>query len=144
MKNRNLKSILAFLFCCWFTMLSVLSGCGQIVHSNEVAPIEDDGEENDSSDKTKKVVIAGWFKEDCTTNLMAYLAETFPDYKFEYRYISKRCYESLIDAQLPSRLAPDIVMVTQNMARKHGENCYLEKNFRRYFWEKDPCRLLLK
>lgn len=121
MKNRNLRSVFVLLFCCWFAMLSVLSGCGQTVHSNEVASSEADFDDDDSLNEVKKLVIAGWFKEDCTTNLMAYLAETFPEYEFEYRYISKRSYESLIDAQLPSRLAPDIVMVTQNMARKHGE-----------------------
>ncbi len=125
MKSRNLRSTFIIIFCCWFTMLSVLSGCGQMVHSNEVAPSEGSNEEITDSNEVKKRVIAGWFKEDCTTNLMAFLAESFPEYEFEYRYISKRTYESLIDAQLPSRLAPDIVMVTQNMARKHGGKGYL-------------------
>ncbi len=69
--------------------------------------------------------IATWFSDDYTENFRSYLAETFPDVTFEYSYIYKNHYESVIDSQLSYKGAPDIVCVDMQMAQKHAQNRYI-------------------
>ncbi len=69
--------------------------------------------------------IATWYSDDYTENFRSYLAETFPDVIFEYSYIYKNHYESVIDSQLSYRGAPDIVCVDMQMAQKHAKNRYI-------------------
>ncbi|WP_175560343.1 ABC transporter substrate-binding protein [Butyrivibrio sp. YAB3001] len=126
MKKTKLKNIFSIFFCTMLVSTSVLSGCSRSeVHSNESASIAGEETAVDNSE-TKNITVAGWYEPSCTRNLMAYLAEKFPDYSFEYQYISKTSYEPLIDSQLSSKTAPDIVMVSQSMAKKHGKSGYIE------------------
>lgn len=123
MKNR-LFSLLSIMLLC----LSVLSGCGsREAYSDNAVP---DGNLLNNSkekvlDREHTVIISGWLEDGYTRNLLAYLAEKHPEYKFEYEYIGKRSYESIIDAELASKEAADIVMVNSGMAEKHGKNGYI-------------------
>ncbi len=80
-------------------------------------------DENDSTITT--IRIASWYKDSYLTNLQEYLRNKFPDYKFEYLYLEKNNYESLMDNQLACKSAPDIVVVDPVMASKHSQNGYI-------------------
>ncbi len=123
MRNK-LFSLLSIMF----LSLSVLSGCGSLeAHSDNAVPGADslNFSKEDNYDSERIITISGWLEEDYTRNLMAYLAEKYPEYEFEYEFIGKNSYESIIDTQLASREAADIVMVDNVMAKKHGENGYI-------------------
>lgn len=132
MRTRKLKTILSCLLSLCVLGTGVLSGCGQSdVRSDEVAPNyeEYDSGVADFNEETalgELVTISGWLNPDCVKNLMAYLAKQFPDCKFNYRYISKGSYEYLMDSQLSSKTASDIVMLSPTMAKKHAKNRYIE------------------
>ena len=108
---------------------SVLSACGtREAHSDNVVP---DGNLLNNSkievfNAETTVTISGWLEDVYTKNLLAYLAEKNPEYTFEYRYIGKNSYETIVDAELASRQASDIVMVNPVMAFRHGKNGYIE------------------
>ncbi len=132
MGTRKLKAILSCLLSMCILWSGVLSGCGQpAVRSDEAVQIYDNYDaggavfENESA-SAEKITISGWLNPACVKNLMAFLAEEFPDYSFEYRYISKASYEYLLDSQLASKLASDIVMLSPTMAKKHAKNRYIE------------------
>ena len=72
------------------------------------------------------IQISGWLDESCVKNLMAFLANEYPNYNFKYRYISKDSYEYIIDSELSSKTATDVVMMTPSMAKKHAKNRYIE------------------
>jgi multiple sugar transport system substrate-binding protein len=74
----------------------------------------------------KKVIrISTWYHDYDLTSLMAYLAEEFPDYTFEYIYIDKSNYEPIIDSQLSCKTAPDIIFMDQEMVQKHAATRYI-------------------
>ena len=69
--------------------------------------------------------IASWYQEYDLVNLKAYLATKFPDYSFEFVYIDKSNYESIMDAQLSYNGAPDIIYMDQEMVEKHAVTRYI-------------------
>lgn len=122
------KRFLSVLLSIMLLSQSVLSGCGSgEAHSDNVVPDEEvlNISKEDIFDPEKTVTISGWLEEVYTRNLLAYLAEKYPEYKFEYKYIGKRSYESIINTELASREAYDIVMVNPGMARNLGGNGYI-------------------
>ena len=128
-KVRNIFSVLTSIC---VLLVGVLSGCGDpYVRFEEGALILEEYENSISEelkffDPDKTVQISGWLDESCVKNLMAFLAEEYPDYTFEYKYISKNSYEPIIDAELASKTATSIVMMTPIMAKKHAKNRYIE------------------
>lgn len=128
MKRKLFSVLLILVLLC----IGVLSGCenpdaypGIVVPNREKA----NGNEDETVETTQSkgnITITGWYTNDCTKYLMAFLAEKYPEYTFEYRYLSTRNYESLVDSQLSSKLASDIVMLNPNMTRKHAANGYIE------------------
>ena len=132
MTSKKVRNILSVLTSICVLLVGVLSGCGDpYVRFEEGAQILEDYENRVSEelkfyDPNKTVQISGWLDESCVKNLMAFLAEEYPDYTFEYRYISKDSYESIIDAELASKTATSIVMMTSTMAKKHAKNRYIE------------------
>ncbi len=108
--------------------ISVLSGCGSSGEDSFKSASNSsylELSEDDFYDPLNTISITGWFEDSYTQNLMAYLAEKYPDYKFKYRYIAKRSYEPIVDSMLASQNAADIVMVNPSMAKKHGQSGYL-------------------
>ncbi len=69
--------------------------------------------------------IASWYQEYDLVNLKAYLANKFPDYSFEFVYVDKSNYESIMDAQLSYNGAPDIIYMDQEMVEKHAITRYI-------------------
>ena len=69
--------------------------------------------------------IGTWYTEDNLTNLKAYLAKEFPNYKFEFEYVGKSNYEPIMDSKLSYKGAPDILYVNQEMAEKHAVTGYI-------------------
>lgn len=127
-KSRNIFSVI---LCLLLIVAGVLAGCDspQIRPGNLVPVTEDIAAFADSSDEIEviaNITITGWYEPACTKNLMAFLAEKYPEYSFEYKYLSKRSYESLIDSQLSSKLATDIVMLNPSMTQKHAQNGNIE------------------
>ncbi len=127
-KSRNIFSVI---LCLLLIAAGVLAGCEspQIRPGNLVPVTEDIAAFADSSDEIEviaNITITGWYEPACTKNLMAFLAEKYPEYSFEYKYLSKRSYESLIDSQLSSKLATDIVMLNPSMTQKHAKNGNIE------------------
>ena len=128
MRNRKRKISFMILLINLLFSMNVLSGCGSSVEGTGKSASNSNYlilNEDDLYDSSNTISITGWFEESYTQNLMAYLAEKYPDYKFEYRYISKRSYEPIIDAILASQAASDIIMVNSSMAKKHGQSGYL-------------------
>ncbi len=124
--RKSIFSILISLIVCG---MSVLSGCGnQEARSDKVVSNKESDvvSEDYVYDPETGITITGWLEEPYTKNLLAYLAEKYPEYQFEYHYVGKKSYESITDAELASGLAADIVMVNPVMARKHGKNGYIE------------------
>jgi multiple sugar transport system substrate-binding protein len=70
--------------------------------------------------------IGTWYSERDLKNLKAYLAKQFPNYVFEFEYIDRSNYESIMDAKLSYKGAPDILYVDQEMAEKHAATGYIE------------------
>lgn len=132
MKAKKLNNIFSILVSVCVLSVSVLSGCGDpYVRFDEGAQILEDyknkvADELEYYDPDSIVRISGWLDESCVKNLMAFLADKYPDYTFEYRYIAKNSYESLVDSELASKTATEIVMMTPTMAKKHGNNGYIE------------------
>lgn len=127
-KVRNIFSVLVSVC---VAAVGVLSGCGDpYVRFDDAAQILEAYEAKmdtlDFYDPDKTIEITGWLQEPCVKNLMAFLAEQYPEYTFKYRYISKNSYESIIDYELSSKTATEIVMLTPNMAKKHAKSGYLE------------------
>ena len=112
-KVRNIFSVLTSIC---VLLVGVLSGCGDpYVRFEEGALILEEYENSISEelkffDPDKTVQISGWLDESCAKNLMAFLAEEYPDYTFEYKYISKNSYEPIIDAELASKTAKSAVV----------------------------------
>ena len=122
------RRLLSTLLCSVLLISGMLSGCGsQEAYSDNSASKHLDKKdlEIDIFDPATTITITGWLEDSYTQNLMAYLAEKYPDYTFEYKYIAKKSYESIIDSQLSSRLATDIVMVNPPMAKRHAQNGYI-------------------
>ena len=125
MRNRIYSILLSVALLC----LGVLSGCGgQNAHSGNVASNDNSEHDSDKIVNTNDnlISVTGWLKESYTQNLMAFLAEKYPEYQFEYQYITKQSYEHIIDAQLSSKETADIIMVNPAMAKRHGKNGYIE------------------
>ena len=122
------RRLFSTLWCSVLLVAGVLSGCGsREAHSDIVAPNEE--AEAISTEAVYEadtvITITGWLEEPYTQNLMAYLAENYPEYSFKYKFIGKKSYESIIDVELASNEASDIVMVNPIMAKKHGKNGYI-------------------
>ncbi|MBP3273979.1 MAG: carbohydrate ABC transporter substrate-binding protein [Butyrivibrio sp.] len=77
------------------------------------------------SNGTTLIRIASWYREYDLSNLKAYLTDQFPDYSFEFVYIDKSNYESIMDAQLSYNGAPDIIYMDQEMVEKHAITRYI-------------------
>lgn len=131
MKTR-IRNIFSCVLSSILLSVGVLSGCGESdPRSDEFAQILEDydnsgSEEWDFYDSATTIQISGWLDQSCVKNLMAFLANEYPDYNFKYRYISKDSYEHIIDAELSSKIATDVVMMTPSMAKKHAKNRYIE------------------
>lgn len=131
MKTR-IRNIFSCVLSSILLSVGVLSGCGESVpRSDEFAQILEDydnsgSEEWDFYDPMTTIQISGWLDESCVKNLMAFLANEYPNYNFKYRYISKDSYEYIIDSELSSKTATDVVMMTPSMAKKHAKNRYIE------------------
>ncbi len=128
MRYKKRKTSIAFLLTGILVIMNVLFGCGSSGESTtQSAPDRDELvlDESNFYDPSKIITITGWFEDEYTQNLMAYLAEKYPDYDFEYHYISKTSYEEITDSKLASKYATDIVMVNPAMAKRHGQNGYL-------------------
>ena len=129
---RRFKNIFSILVSVCVLGAGVLSGCGDpYVRFDEGAQILEQydkgvAEELKFNDPASTIKISGWLDESCVKNLMAFLAQEYPNYTFEYRYISKSSYESIIDSELASKTATSIVMMTPTMAKKHAKNRYIE------------------
>ena len=122
------RKLFSTLLCSVLFMTGMLSGCGsQKAYSDNLAPIHIDTKDLEVQvvDPSTRITITGWLENAYTQNLMAYLAEKYPEYTFEYKYIAKKSYESIIDSQLSSKLAADIVMVNPLMTKRHAENGYI-------------------
>lgn len=132
MTAKKVRNILSVLTSICVLLVGVLSGCGDpYVRFEEGAQILEDYDNGVSeglkfNDPATTVKISGWLDEACVKNLMAFLADEYPDYTFEYRYIYKSSYESIIDSELSSKTATSIVMMTPTMAKKHAKNRYIE------------------
>lgn len=132
MRTKRPKNIFSCVLSIIILLVGVLSGCGQSdPRSDEYAQILEDydnsvSEKLDFTDPRSTIQISGWLDESCVKNLMAFLAREYPKYTFKYRYISKDSYESIIDAELSSKIATEIVMMTPSMAKKHAKNRYIE------------------
>ena len=132
MVAKKFKNIFSVLVSVCVLGVGVLSGCGDsYVRFEEGAQILADYDNGVSeglkfNNPATTVQISGWLDKSCVKNLMAFLAEEYPDYTFEYRYISKSSYESIIDSELASKTATSIVMMTPTMAKKHAKNRYIE------------------
>ncbi len=132
MRTKRPKNIFSCVLSTILLAVGVLSGCGESdPRSDEYAQILEEYDNNVSEelefyDSASTIEISGWLDESCVKNLMAFLADEFPKYKFKYRYISKDSYESIIDAELSSQIATEIVMMTPSMAKKHAKNRYIE------------------
>ncbi len=80
-----------------------------------------------STEDTEKttVRIATWYQDYNLTNLKAFLAKKFPNYEIEFEYVDKSNYESILDAKLSYKGAPDILYVDREMALKHAVTGYI-------------------
>ena len=128
MRNKKRRISIALFLTGILFIMNVLSGCGSIGESTGQFASESEGlllTEGDFYDPSKVITITGWFETEYTQNLMAYLAEKYPEYIFEYQYISKSSYEEITDSKLASKYAADIIMVNPLMAKKHGKSGYL-------------------
>ncbi len=128
MRNKKRKSSIVFLLTGMLVIMNVLFGCGSSDESTGQFASERNElilKKDDFFDPSRSISITGWFEDEYTQNLMAYLAEKYPEYNFEYQYISKTSYEEITDSKLASKYAADIVMVNPAMAKKHGQSGYL-------------------
>lgn len=127
MRHKGINHIFSVILTINLLALSVLSGCSKPdVHSY------DDAQQNEKSsteiggiDPAKIIYLSGWLKKETTDNLMAFLAEKYPDYSFEYKYYGKQSYELVTDAQLSSKIASDIVMIDNTMIKKYANAGYI-------------------
>ncbi|WP_029231330.1 ABC transporter substrate-binding protein [Butyrivibrio sp. VCB2006] len=132
MRTKEFKNIFSILLSLILLSIGVLSGCAESdPRSDDFAQLLEEydssvTDELDFYDPVNTIQISGWLDESCVKNLMAFLANQYPQYKFKYRYISKESYESIIDAELSSKMATEIVMMTPTMAKKHAKNRYIE------------------
>ena len=132
MRTKKLKDIFSCVLSSVLLSVGVLSGCGESDPcSDDFAQILEEydnsvSEELEFYDPMTTIQISGWLDESCVKNLMAFLAKEYPSYNFEYRYISKDSYEHIIDSELSSKIATDVVMMTPSMAKKHAKNRYIE------------------
>ncbi|MBO4456086.1 MAG: carbohydrate ABC transporter substrate-binding protein [Butyrivibrio sp.] len=79
-----------------------------------------------SEEEPRKVIrIAAWYEDSYITNISAFLANEFPEYDFEYVYIQRANYESVIDSQISNVATADIICVTENMAERYARGKYL-------------------
>ena len=143
MKSHKLEKAFVSIILQFAFIICMLAGCGSSypkptsIASLGAAPRTGEKEatfEAPSDDsKPKKVEengkitirIATWYQEEYLGNLKSYLTRTFSDVTFEFVYIDKNHYESIIDSQLSYREAPDILYVDQGMARKHALTRYI-------------------
>ena len=153
MRISSIKNIFVGIITTMAVVAGALNGCGQAANPSEGAPdaYSQDisskqpseqyiGKASDNSDDTASSVvttirIASWYEESYLRYLKDYLSAQFPEYKFEFLYLDKSNYESLMDDQLACKAAPDVVCINPSMARKHAkagnilELSYLTGNF---------------
>ncbi len=130
MKSRTFKNALLgiFFLIAFFIglpIVGVLSSAGRSFAAHTDTDTADTYSDAGRPDVNKVISIASWYHDYDLTSLMAYLASEFPDYKFEYVYIDKSNYESIIDSQLSYRGAPDIIVMDQEMVQKHAGTGYI-------------------
>ena len=89
-------------------VLSVLLGCGSENPESFRGAV---AEEIEESPQIETIRVATWYDDSYTPNLRAYLTRHFPEYKFEFTYIEKNHYKTIIDTQLSFNNAPDIIYV---------------------------------
>ena len=106
MRNKKHRISIALFLTGILFIMNVLSGCGSSGESTGQLASDAEGlllKEGDFYDPSKVITITGWFEAEYTQNLMAYLAEKYPEYIFEYQYISKSSYEEITDSKLASK-----------------------------------------
>ena len=102
--------------------MSFLCGCASAI-SDEAQQMASVPEEE--KEPRKLIRIAAWYEESYITNIKTFLANRFPEYDFEYIYIQRTNYESVIDSQISYDGAADIICVTENMAKRYARGGYL-------------------
>lgn len=143
MKSHKLRKTFVSIILQLALIICVLAGCGSLypkptsIASMGGAPgtgykepafeaPSDNSKQQQVGENVKITIqIATWYQEEYLGNLRSYLTRTFPDIIFEFVYIDKNHYESIIDSQLSYRDAPDILYVDQGMARKHALTRYI-------------------
>ena len=119
---KNVKTLRLFVSILVFVTvtMSFLCSCAE-VSDNAQQVVLAPKEEN----TRKEIRIATWYEDSYITNFKAYLAERFPKYDFEYTYVQRTNYESVIDSQISYDGAADIIFVTENMAKRYARGGYL-------------------
>ena len=135
MRGKRLRNIFVSIFCIAFIRTSAFGGPGQGGTSRTFAAQEegiipentaafDKPSTPDEDKELTHIRIATWYDEYNLQHLKAYLAETFPDYEFEFVFVDRSNYEPIMDDQLSYKGAPDILYVDQEMTRKHAITGY--------------------
>ncbi|SEG33147.1 multiple sugar transport system substrate-binding protein [Butyrivibrio sp. Su6] len=131
MGSKRLKKTLVSVVLDMALIASALLGCGvQNPQPDKIEAVTESASEGVTGNATEKrtdqnletIRVATWYDNSYTSNLRAYLARRFPNYKIEFVYIDKAHYEPIIDAQFTFKGAPDIIYVDQVMARKNARN----------------------
>ena len=127
MKSKKLRSIfisIVFLLSLIFgALFENFSRAGLVFAASSDTDMKD--MDHVLSNGTTLIRIASWYREYDLSNLKAYLTDQFPDYSFEFVYIDKSNYESIMDAQLSYNGAPDIIYMDQEMVEKHAITRYI-------------------
>lgn len=127
MKSKSFRKI----FLGVFFLIAILIGLPAVTDllpaGRSFAAQSEDGRSDSGpgGDNRKAIRISTWYHDYDLTSLMAYLAKEFPEYTFEYIYIDKSNYESIIDSQLSCLGAPDIIFMDQEMVQKHAATGYI-------------------
>ena len=103
-------------------VMGVLLGCGSENPESFSGAVAKEIEE---SPQIETIRVATWYDDSYTPNLRAYLTKHFAEYKFEFTYIEKNHYKTIIDTQLSFNNAPDIIYVDQLMATNLAENGHI-------------------
>ena len=118
MFNFKRSKLLFNILTCSAVIVSFLSGCtSEDIQQAVSVPNEEE--------PRKVIRISAWYEESYITNIKAFLANKFPQYDFEYVYIQRANYESVIDSQIANAAAADIICVTENMAERYARGKYL-------------------
>jgi len=121
MKNIKMRKLFVGILISVAVTMSFLCGCASSSEDTQQVAIVP----KEEKESRKVIRIATWYDDSHSTNIKAFLAKRFPEYDFEYTYIQRTNYESVIDSQISYNGAADIICVTENMAKKYAVGGYL-------------------